>query len=376
MDPIVSVIRFIMIGVSLFGLLILSGAGMWNIYVKPLPLNAVWLAFSLIVLLSGIANTQATVIRDGFWFIVVVPVVFFNALPKLMGKSANILITLGLLLGTSPYIILSLILNPVWQSESRIYSGIFPNANQLGFTTAVISAGVFILAIGILFSKKSSWEIFLVNTSLIMCFLILLISNARTSLIAFLCMSALMIWKLMQKPKNVLITFIASIIIGFISFLFSAQNPWFLERVAEIQSKDQGLSGRNDIWFQTISDMELLGRGDTYFNDNFGLGAHNTIIHILGVNGILAVILIVLFTMMTFYYACAYFKKNSKQDPYAIAPLLYMTCFWVLSMGEGMFGSLGNAMTLAYLISIGVIISDLNTKPVLPLPVPTSTIDQ
>jgi uncharacterized protein YbcI len=31
-------------------------------------------------------------------------------------------------------------------------------------------------------------------------------------------------------------------------------------------------------------------------------------------------------------------------------------------MGEGMFGSLGNAMTLAYMLSIGVIMSDLNTK--------------
>jgi hypothetical protein len=29
-------------------------------------------------------------------------------------------------------------------------------------------------------------------------------------------------------------------------------------------------------------------------------------------------------------------------------------------MGEGMFGSLGNAMTLAYLLSIGVIMADLN----------------
>jgi O-antigen ligase len=371
MDPVISVIRFAMIGFSLLSLSFMSGSDMWNIHIKPLPLNTVWMAFASIVLLSGIFNTQATVIRDGFWFMIVVPMVFFNAIPKLMNKSANILITLGLLLGTSPYIILSLVLNPIWQSDSRIYSGIFPNANQLGFTTTVVSAGVFILAIGILFSKKSSLEILLVNTSLVMCFLIILISNARTSLIAFLCMSALMIWKLMQKPKNVLITFVMAIIIGFISFLFSAQNPWFIERVAEIQSKDQGLSGRNDIWFQTISDMELLGKGDTYFNDNFGIGAHNTIIHILGVNGILAVILIVLFTIMTFYYACAYFQKNIQEDPYAIAPLLFMTCFWILSMGEGMFGSLGNAMTLAYMLSIGVIISDLNTKsqpPKIPKP--------
>jgi O-antigen ligase len=112
--------------------------------------------------------------------------------------------------------------------------------------------------------------------------------------------------------------------------------------------------------------MELLGRGDQYFEKNFGLGAHNTIIHILGVNGSLSVILIILFTIMTFYYASMYFKRNRRKDPYAIAPFLFITCFWILSMGEGMFGSLGNAMTLAYLLSIGMIISDLNTKVAAP----------
>jgi hypothetical protein len=70
----------------------------------------------------------------------------------------------------------------------------------------------------------------------------------------------------------------------------------------------------------------------------------------------------VLFAIVSFYYAVIYFIEHYQEDRYAIAPLVFMTCFWTLSMGEGMFGSLGNAMTLAYMLSIGVIMADLNTK--------------
>lgn len=361
LDPIISIIRFSMISVSLLGLLLMSDSGILKIHIKPLPLNFIWLAFSIMVLFSGLANEQITVIRDGFWFMIVVPVVFFNAVPKLMSKYGNVLITLGLLLGTSPYIIVSLIFDPVWHSDSVIYSGIFPNSNQFGFTVAVMSASFFVLAIGTLVNRKSFLETFSINISLVTCFLMILISNARTSLIAFFCMSVFMIWKILQKPINIIISFVIAFILSASTSSFVEDYSWLAARVSEIQVKDS-LSGRNDIWFKTIDDMELLGHGDQYFEDNFGLGAHNTIIHILGVNGILSVILIVLFTIMTFYYAGGYLKRNREKDSYAIAPLVFMTCFWILSMGEGMFGSLGNAMTLAYLLSTGIIISDLNIE--------------
>lgn len=361
LDPSISILRFLTIGTSLIFLLALSGRNSWNFPIKPLPLSFLWAAFSFTVLLSGFVNNEMTAKRDGFWLLIAVPIIFFNALPKLMHKSANLLITLGLLLGVSPYILISFLLNPIWQSDSKIYSGIFPNSNQLGFTTAILSSGVFILAIGFLSKKKRLTEVLIVNISLLICLAIVLISNARTAIITFSAMSLFLIWKLFQKPKNFFITFIISIIIAAIAFFVNAQNPWLFERIAEIQEKDS-LSGRNDIWVQTIIDMTLLGNGDKYFEINFGLGAHNTIIHVLGVNGLFACMLMVLFAIISFFYAWLYFKKNYREDCYAIAPLVFMTCFWLLSMGEGMFGSLGNAMTIAYMLSIGVIMSDLNSQ--------------
>jgi O-antigen ligase len=360
LDPVIVTIRFAMIGTVLLFLAIISGPELWNIPVKPLPLTLPWTAYSFAFILSGFANNDLIMLRDGFWSMIVVPVFFFNALPRLMNKSANIMITLGLLIGVSPYIILSLVLHPVWQSDSKIYSGVFPNSNQLGFTAVALSSSLLVLSIGFLFSKKNPTQLLLVNISLVICLFIILLSNARTSLIAFFIISLLLFWKLFQNTRNIVITTIFSAVIVTSISILSSQNPWLFERINEIQGKD-ALSGRDDIWAKTLLDMKLLGNGGQYFETNFSLGAHNTIVHILGVNGLIAAILMVIFAVVSFYYAVLYFKKHAREDPHAIAPLVFMTCFWTLSMGEGMFGSLGNAMTLAYMLSIGVIIADLNT---------------
>ena len=360
LDPAIIILRFTMIGIVLIFFAIISGSELLNMPTKPFPLTFLWATYSLVFILSGFANNDLTSLRDGFWFMIAVPMIFFNALPKLMKKSANILITLGLLLGVSPYIVLSWALQPVWQSDSKIYSGIFPNSNQLGFTAAAMSSSLFVLAIGCLFSKKNSFESLLVNMSLVACLVTIMLANARTSLITFFVMSLLLFWHLFQNARNIVIAVIGVFLTGVAILGVGSQNPWLFERIGEIQGKD-ALSGRDDIWAKTFIDMKLLGNGEKYFETNFDLGAHNTIVHIVGVNGIIAGLLMVSFALVSFYYAVVYFRKHYQEDPYAIAPLVFMSCFWTLSMGEGMFGSLGNAMTLAYMLSIGVIMADLNT---------------
>ena len=360
LDPAIIILRFTMIGIVLIFFAIISGSELLNMPTKPFPLTFLWATYSLVFILSGFANNDLTSLRDGFWFMIAVPMIFFNALPKLMKKSGNILITLGLLLGVSPYIVLSWALQPVWQSDSKIYSGIFPNSNQLGFTAAAMSSSLFVLAIGCLFSKKNSFESLLVNMSLVACLVTIMLANARTSLITFFVMSLLLFWHLFQNARNIVIAVIGVFLAGVAILGVGSQNPWLFERIGEIQGKD-ALSGRDDIWAKTFIDMKLLGNGEKYFETNFDLGAHNTIVHIVGVNGIIAALLMVSFALVSFYYAVVYFRKHYQEDPYAIAPLVFMSCFWTLSMGEGMFGSLGNAMTLAYMLSIGVIMADLNT---------------
>jgi hypothetical protein len=119
----------------------------------------------------------------------------------------------------------------------------------------------------------------------------------------------------------------------------------------------EGLSGRDKIWGTTLDESDFLGHGSNYFTLKFGLGGHNTIIEIIGINGIIAGNLLIAFGIASFFYTYAYFKTYGKEDCAAIAPFLITVCFWFLSMAEAMFGSLGNAMTLAYMLSIGIVMS-------------------
>jgi hypothetical protein len=359
-DPVILRIRYLVVGIDFIFLLVMAKFNMWDIPTKPVPLFLFWSLFTLVSIISGISNNDLTSVRDGLWLMLGVPLIFFKTLPKLMGENANFIIGLSLFLGLFPYIFMSLVLHPLTQSSSNIYSGVFPNSNQLGFTCAAMGSGILILLIGSLYKPLNIWcfaFLFLWLFSLMM----ILVANARTSLIGFAAMSAILLLKLLQKPQLLIriiisvITVISLITIG----LSGQQTEGILQQITNIHKKE-ALSGREEIWSKTISDMSLLGHGTNYFDLNFGLGGHNSIIIALGSNGLIAAYFMIGFMVASFYYSYEYFRKYDKQEPYAGGPFVITTGFWFLAMGEGMFGSLGNAMTMAYMLSLGVIIIKVN----------------
>lgn len=356
LDPVILKIRYFIVGINLIFLITMSGFDIWHIPTKPVPLFLFWSLFTLVSVISGLVNNDLASVRDGLWLMLAVPVIFFKAFPKLMDKNANFIISLSLFLGLLPYIFMSLLLHPLSESNSNIYSGVFPNSNQLGFTCASMASGIIILLIGSLSQTPNIWYVpfsFLWLFSLMM----ILVTNARTSLIAFATMSVILLLRLLQKPQFIIAiilgitTLASSIVIG----LSGDKTQGILQQITNIQKKE-ALSGREEIWSKTISDMSLLGHGTNYFDLNFGLGGHNSIIIALGSNGLIAAYLMIGFMMASFYYTYKYFRRYDKQELYACGPLVITTGFWFLAMGEGMFGSLGNAMTMAYMLSLGVII--------------------
>lgn len=360
LDPVILKLRYFLVGINLIFLITMSGFDIWHIPTKPVPLLLFWSLFTLVSVISGIINNDLASVRDGLWLMLAVPVIFFKNFPETMDKNANFIISLSLFIGQLPYIFMSLLLHPLSESNSNIYSGVFPNSNQLGFTCAAMAAGILILLIGSLSKAPNIWcfaFLFLWLFSLMM----ILVANARTSLIAFAAMSAILAFKLLQKPQFLIriivgiTTLVSSIIIG----ASGEQTQGILQKITNIQKKE-ALSGREEIWSKTISDMSLLGHGSNYFELNFGLGGHNSIIIALGSNGLIAAYFMIGFMVASFYYSYGYFRRYDKQEPYACGPLVITTGFWFLAMGEGMFGSLGNAMTMAYMLSLGVIIIKFN----------------
>ena len=359
LDPFILKLRYFLVGTSSLLLLLMSRFDMGRFHSKAVPFLLVWTLFNLVSVISGLTNNDLISLRDGLWLIIGAPLIFFSALPKLMKKRANLLIVLALFLGHVPYIVASLALYPL---NTSLYKGVFANSNELGSTAAAMAAGIFSLLIAALSAKRSVFYVSLIILLLLVIFAIILVSNSRTSLLAFFAMFSILVWKSGSNLK--VLVKIAGIITAIITviLLFAGEKPQLIWKNIELgfstKVENNGtFDGREEIWKKTFDDMNLFGHGSDYFELNFGIGGHNTIIDALGRNGIIAAYLLLGFAIVSFFYAYFYFKTYAKEDHYAIVPLVITACFWILAMGESMFGSLGSGITLAYMLSMGVVVT-------------------
>lgn len=357
LDPAILKLRYVMVGASILILLLMSGLNKLNFSSKALPILLLWILFSLALVASGIANNDSSVVRDGFWLMLGTNLIFFYAIPNLMKEQANLLLGLALFLGNVPYIVTSLVSHPL---TTLRYKGVFANSNQMGLIGTTVAAGILIMLSGALSAKKSSSYVWAIILLLLINFYVILCANSRTSILAFCAMFGLFLYQFLSNPAVLYkIGTIFIVIFSCTAVISTEQINGVLKEVDEIlgDKVQGGLSGRDDIWKQTLNDSTLLGYGSDYFEFNFGMGGHNSMIEILGQNGIIAAYFLIFFAVASFYYAYRYFKNYAKKDRCAIAPLIIAACFWILSMGEGMFGSLGTGMTLAYMISVGIVMA-------------------
>lgn len=292
-------------------------------------------------------------------------IVFFYAIPTAMKNHPNFIVGTALFLGNIPFIIISVLYYPI--GDYILYPGVFATSNQMGFTCAAISAGIYIILIGYLSAKKPFSHILFLSLWLGFILSIIFLANSRTSMLCFFIMLSVCVRKLFSRPKY-LFNIAKIVILALITLFFYISDKIYLlsaqigSGLISEEATKSGLSGREIIWQQAIKEARLLGYGGDYFEENFNLGAHNTIISILGKNGIIAASIILCFAVLSFHYAYTYYKNNQKIDDYAIAPLLITICFWLVSMGEGMFGALGNTLTQAYMISVGITMTRRSKK--------------
>ena len=363
LDPAILKLRYVMVGASLLTFLLMSDLNKLSFSSNALPIQLLWILFSLALVASGIANNDSLIVRDGFWLMLGANLSFFYALPKLMKEQANLLLGLALFLGNLPYIVTSLVSHPL---TTLRYKGVFANSNQMGLISATVAAGIFIILSGALSARKSFGHVLVIILLLLGSFYLIVCANSRTSILAFCTMFVLFIYQSLSRPEFLYkIGTIFTVIVSTTVVVASEQINGVFKEVDQIlgDKVQGGLSGRDDIWKQTLDDSRLLGYGSDYFELNIGLAGHNSIIQILGENGIIAAYLLICFAVASFYYAYWYFQTYAKEDHYAIGPLIITACFWILSMGEGMFGSLGAAMTLAYMISVGIVIARRPNTP-------------
>ena len=369
MPPIILTLRYLFVFVGLLGVFLLSLKDKsnwqnWKFNRETAPLLGIWILFCIAIEVSGCINNDLIAIRDGYWLMIGVPLFFFVAIPRLLKGTGNLIVPLSIVISHMPFLLLSFILNPPSTANQIFYSGILGNSNQLGFVSAVTGAGILILLMGSYYAKKSYWLIGFLAFLLALILGILSIAFARTSIISllFLIFIAATIY-FAGKPKSLikivfLISFAISLvmlqldkIIRFISYDLR------IDPASMFQKKEAGLSGREEIWLRTIQELTLFGHGSNYY-DSFEHGPHNTVIKTLGMYGVISMYITIFFAIASFIYAYAYFRANFKHNFYAIAPLIITTCFWTLSLGEDMFGSLGKGITLGYFATLGVLMTE------------------
>src|SRR5699024_8225678 len=97
---------------------------------------------------------------------------------------------------------------------------------------------------------------------------------------------------------------------------------------------DNVLSNRDEIWSQAIDNTKFFGNGAHFFQEEIGLGSHNSFLSLLGTYGFIPTLCIISIFVIAFYNVVKYSLKSKSKYNY-VGPLVIVT-FLTLSMAEDM----------------------------------------
>ncbi len=338
----------------------------WRLPRKLIAPFWIWLLFAYTVLLTSAIKGEPDLFADGLWFLVGIPLFFFIVLPTLLTEHANLLIGGALFVGHAPYILASLWVQPLGSylaNRAQSYRGVFFHFNGLGSTSMILAAGACILLHIVLMDRKRKHYLLVVGLILVLigCLGLILLSSSRTSLLALLLMLLIVLWRSAIDIARMLSLAAAGLVVLVIVLALlgdRAADIWagIYDKTVNSVESGQLLSGREEIWQEAIEHATLLGYDANYFGS--GLTAHNSFIHILALYGSVATLVMMLFACTSLWYAYRYTRVYA-DAPSAITPLIIAVCFWSMSLAEGVFGSLGRGITMAFLASLGIVIAHL-----------------
>jgi O-antigen ligase len=317
-----------------------------------------WVAFGVACLISSVLTyDDARTTASTLWILLGVPVIFFLGLPGLLGYNAGRLAILALFVSHALYVVVSFYLYPDLYFE---YRGLFGHPNEMGMTAAVLAlcclAWIVERAESGTFTRKTGSALAaLFGAS---CFLVVA-SGSRTSLLAVLITTAAaaLVCARSLPRRRLLSAFSATLLLLFVGItllpdLGFVQKTW--DKHMQQLMKGDVLSKRDEIWETTITDMRFWGNGGDYFTTTVGISAHNSLMHIIGERGPVAALFMVCFAVVGMLHAFRQALSHGPRRAFRATPVLISICFWTLSTGEGMFGSLGTGITLAYFLSVGM----------------------
>ncbi|WP_186805957.1 O-antigen ligase family protein [Salisediminibacterium halotolerans] len=312
----------------------------------------IWLTFSSGIFFSQVINQEFPF--QGVYFLIVVPLLFFLMIPLTISEIANKIIAMALLLSGGIFLIFSFLFEPI--NFDRSYFGITDNSNSLGYLATQTGIAAFCLLLNAFKNRKKILVYLFILIFLLSTFFVFL-SHSRTSFIVLLvtCFSTMLIFMLQNNIKLRNLFLPALIFIGVYYWqLRDLLMDGVISKFDRLGEEGDLLNTRDEIWLQIINDANLIGNGSDYF-DETPFSPHSSIFSIIGEFGIISGLLLVVMYVTTIYLSLK-FAIQRKDESFSYLPFSIILAFILFSFTEGMFGTVGKGLTLAYFNSIGVCI--------------------
>lgn len=317
----------------------------------------VWLGFGLSVILSELIHTESP--HVGFMYFIYIPIFFFYIIPKSLQKPIKTTVKSLLFSG-----LVILILSFLWKIPATgvAYSGITNNSNSMGMVanqTVLSSLCLFYMEFQRRRSNKVTIALYLFFSVIGMLFLI--VSESRTSLlVAIIGMFIIFVHGLIRKHIKIshLLILLVFFLIVYQFFLRDYFVEGILEKFITFTSSSNILAGRTDIWKNIIMDSTLFGYGFEYFSNHLEIQAHNDVFQFIGMNGLIAGILLAVFFGITIILSIRYAMNNRKKTN-AIIPMVFVVGFIALGMAETVLGFNAKTPSMVYYNFVGIMLLDL-----------------
>ncbi len=317
-----------------------------------------WLAFSLVTVFTSIVKAEWGLLAGGLWFLFGVPFFFFLVIPFVTRSMPPDVFLKAFIVGHLPY--LATFYYSPWNFNVSAYFGIWQNPNNFGIFSATLMAGTVYFLHRAVEKNKPVAGLFWGAMTLLF-FILILSSGSRTSLVAGVFLAGLLIVMSRLRFWVKISLFLVSLL-GWQLILYSSLPIFSPVQIKFSRDTHSAaiLSGREKIWEEIIRGASLVGNEQDYFNTYFGIGGHNSFIEVLGVYGIIACFMIILFFCVSLGSFVARFRFFDRCFQFVFVEVFFL--FTILSCGEGMLGALGRGIQLLFLTMIGILIYKLRNK--------------
>lgn len=311
-----------------------------------------WEALAVFTIVSSLVNN--TTLDDGLelvWLLLLVPVLIFQPARRLLGVSGPLKIAYALGISHGALLAASFISDPALKYR---YLGIFGDPNQIGHATLMCLLPVLsMLPVTLAEGKKS--RMVLLFSGVVVCFVLIVMSSQRSSLVAGLVCICIALSKTPRKVWSRALAVTALLVL--LGFLAAQQEDvsLMIDRVIEKGSQaGAGLQGRERLWAKAMEDIQTFGHGKQYLVDlTNGFGAHNSFLHVLATRGTLATAMLGLLCLESLWLTWRFSQRKSVPVESRLAAVLIVVSYWLISMTEGMFGGLGSGPQISFLLTLG-----------------------